>query len=113
MGVIFWKGVGRSRGTTNIGWRRGVDMCRFHGDKIRCRDEVLRSELITEVQVRRLFENVSETRSFYGAGFFTRTHASTEFAMFTRATQVREQIMASAAQASRGVYSVRLCPVLL
>lgn len=67
-------------------WRRSVDMLRSCDDESRSWGDVLRSESITEVQVRSLLENLAETSGFYSAGFCSSSCSSTETVIFTRAT---------------------------
>tara|TARA_R110002111_G_scaffold177322_1_gene243479 strand:- start:120184 stop:120612 length:429 start_codon:yes stop_codon:yes gene_type:complete len=50
--------------------------------------------------------NLAETRGFYSADFFRGSGSSAEPVVLTRATHIREQIMANVGRASRGIFSV-------
>tara|TARA_R110002095_G_scaffold108255_1_gene94807 strand:+ start:1410 stop:1946 length:537 start_codon:yes stop_codon:yes gene_type:complete len=54
----------------------------------------------------RLLFNLAETRGFYSADFFRGSGSSAEPVVLTRATHIREQIMANVGRASRGIFSV-------
>jgi len=64
-------------------------MFRSCDDESRGGGDVLRSESITEVQVRSLLENLAETSGFYSAGFCSGSSSSTEPVVRSRATHQR------------------------